>query len=109
MQTKLLGSIDYIAPEVLTRRWYTKAGDMWSLGVITYILLSGSPPFGAQNTTAKLQKIIKCDYNFVHPVWSKISSAAKNLISQLLVLNAHKLALKLRMAHGPGAKASEGD
>ena len=90
MKSRLLGSIDYIAPEVLTRRWYTKAGDMWSLGVITFILLSGSPPFGALNTTAKLQKIIKCSYSFDHQVWNKISGAAKDLISKLLVLDAQK-------------------
>ena len=90
MKSRLLGSIDYIAPEVLTRRCYTKAGDMWSLGVIMYILLSGCPPFGAHNTTAKLQKIIQSDYHFNHPVWKKISNSAKHLISHLLVLDTQK-------------------
>jgi len=90
MKCRLLGSIDYIAPEVLTRRCYTKAGDMWSLGVIMFILLSGYPPFGAHNTTAKLQKIIKCEYSFSHRVWDKISGPAKELISLLLVLDNHK-------------------
>lgn len=63
---------------------------MWSLGVITYILLGGSPPFGAHNTTAKLQKIIQCSYDFAPQVWQKISDSAKDLISKLLVLDAHK-------------------
>merc|ERR1712176_1499059 len=90
MKSRLLGSIDYIAPEVLTRRCYTKAGDMWSLGVIIYILLCGCPPFAAHNTTAKLHKIIYSDYHFNHPVWKKISNSAKHLISQLLVLDTEK-------------------
>jgi serine/threonine protein kinase len=90
MKSRLLGSIDYIAPEVLTRRCYTKAGDMWSLGVIIYILLCGCPPFAAHNTTAKLHKIIYSDYHFHHPVWKKISNSAKHLISQLLVLDTNK-------------------
>ena len=90
MKSRLLGSIDYIAPEVLTRRCYTKAGDMWSVGVITYILLSGSPPFAAHNTTSKLQKIIRCDYHFSHQIWKKISNPAKHLITQLLVLDPQK-------------------
>lgn len=59
------GTIEYMAPEVITRAPYTNAVDMWSLGVIAYIVLSGRLPFLLNgNTMATLRMICFCKYNF---------------------------------------------
>lgn len=72
-----------MAPEVIDGI-YDQSCDMWSIGVITYSLLAGYPPFNA-STDAKLFKQIKfCDYNFDEDAWSHISTEAKSFISQCL-------------------------
>ncbi|XVF82619.1 hypothetical protein PTKIN_Ptkin16aG0063700 [Pterospermum kingtungense] len=80
----LFGSIDYVSPEALSQGKITSKSDMWSLGVILYILLSGYPPFFAQSNRQKQQMIMAGDYNFDERTWKNISSSAKNLISYLL-------------------------
>eukprot|EP00959_Pyramimonas_sp_CCMP1952_P098923 2068079-Pyramimonas_sp.AAC.1 len=54
----LFGSLDYIAPEALTRKAHCEATDLWAVGVILYILLSGYPPFWADTTREKQMAII---------------------------------------------------
>ncbi|KAK8675026.1 hypothetical protein V6N13_033099 [Hibiscus sabdariffa] len=80
----LFGSIDYVSPEALSQGKITTKSDMWSLGVILYILLSGYPPFIAQSTRQKQQMIMAGEYNFDERTWKNISSSAKHLISSLL-------------------------
>ncbi|OMP07660.1 hypothetical protein COLO4_07153 [Corchorus olitorius] len=83
----LFGSIDYVSPEALSLSQgakITTKTDMWSLGVILYILLSGYPPFIAQSNRQKQQMIMAGDYNFDERTWKNISSSAKHLISSLL-------------------------
>lgn len=58
------GTPEYIAPEVLLRKPYTNAVDCWSVGVITYILLSGTMPFDDDNKSRLYRLILKGDYNF---------------------------------------------
>ncbi len=59
------GTIEYMAPEVITRALYTNAVDMWSMGVITYIVLSGRLPFPLSgNILSTLRMICFCKYNF---------------------------------------------
>jgi len=78
------GSPAYVAPEIVNEQDYNKAVDMWSIGVILYILLCGFPPFYHETTEQIFVKIKEGQFNFPDPYWSKVSSAAKELVSLLL-------------------------
>jgi len=81
------GSPGYVAPEVLTEDSYTNAVDMWSVGVIIYILLSGYPPFYDESPPKIFKKITEALYDFNDAAWQKVSDSAKDLINKLLVKN----------------------
>uniref|UniRef100_A0A0B7B257 non-specific serine/threonine protein kinase n=1 Tax=Arion vulgaris TaxID=1028688 RepID=A0A0B7B257_9EUPU len=78
----------YVAPEVLGPEKYDKSCDMWSLGVIMYILLCGYPPFysnhGAAISPGMKKRIRNGQYEFPNPEWSRVSTDAKDLIKGLL-------------------------
>ncbi|PHT41005.1 Calcium and calcium/calmodulin-dependent serine/threonine-protein kinase [Capsicum baccatum] len=80
----LFGSIDYVSPEALSREKITTKTDIWSLGVVLYILLSGYPPFFAPSNRQKQQMILNGQFSFDEKTWKNISSSAKQLISSLL-------------------------
>eukprot|EP01098_Paradermamoeba_levis_P015883 TRINITY_DN830_c0_g2_i1.p1 TRINITY_DN830_c0_g2~~TRINITY_DN830_c0_g2_i1.p1 ORF type:complete len:402 (-),score=153.21 TRINITY_DN830_c0_g2_i1:198-1280(-) len=84
------GSPGYVAPEVLTQDSYDKSVDMWSLGVIIYILLCGFPPFYADTPPELFKKIMEVKYDFDDPAWDNVSEGAKNLIRNLLVKDPQK-------------------
>eukprot|EP01059_Diplonema_ambulator_P024492 TRINITY_DN4050_c2_g1_i2.p1 TRINITY_DN4050_c2_g1~~TRINITY_DN4050_c2_g1_i2.p1 ORF type:complete len:274 (+),score=78.52 TRINITY_DN4050_c2_g1_i2:49-870(+) len=69
------GSPNYVAPEVLRNQanGYTSVVDMWSVGVIVYVLLCGFCPFFHENTPALLRSIAKAEYSFPSPYWDGIS------------------------------------
>jgi len=89
MQT-VCGTPGYCAPEVLRGKKYNQAIDLWSVGVITYILLCGYEPFYSDHEPEMFKKIIKCDYEFDSPWWDEVSENAKDLIRKLLVLDDRK-------------------
>eukprot|EP01017_Pseudomicrothorax_dubius_P047573 TRINITY_DN8567_c0_g1_i2.p1 TRINITY_DN8567_c0_g1~~TRINITY_DN8567_c0_g1_i2.p1 ORF type:complete len:346 (-),score=67.45 TRINITY_DN8567_c0_g1_i2:161-1198(-) len=77
------GTPYYIAPEVI-RRKYDEKCDVWSVGVIAYILLCGYPPFNGPNDRAIMDKVIKGQYTFDTHEWSTVSDPAKNFIRKAL-------------------------
>lgn len=83
------GTPGYVAPEVIKNRGYSKSVDLWSIGIILYILLCGFPPFYDENQAVLFGKIQTCDYAFTRPFWDKVSDGAKSLVSRLLVIDPH--------------------
>lgn len=86
--TTQCGTPGYVAPEILTGKPYDESADMWSVGVILYILLGGYPPFIDDNQRKLFRKIRKGDYEFHEEYWGHVSDDAKQLISNLLCVRA---------------------
>merc|ERR1712137_1224999 len=89
MQTAC-GTPGYVAPEVLTADGYDKEVDLWSIGVITYILLCGFPPFYNEHLPVLFESIMKAEYDYPEDYWDEISDTAKNFIDRLLVVEPDK-------------------
>lgn len=79
------GTPGYVAPEVLMCESYDKSVDMWGIGIITYILLAGYPPFNAEEDSALFEKIMNAEYDYDDECWDDVSDLAKDFISKLLV------------------------
>uniref|UniRef100_A0A3B4Y4Z2 non-specific serine/threonine protein kinase n=1 Tax=Seriola lalandi dorsalis TaxID=1841481 RepID=A0A3B4Y4Z2_SERLL len=77
------GTIEYMAPEILTRSGHNRAVDWWSLGALMYDMMTGSPPFTAENRKKTIDKILKCKLNL--PPYLTID--ARDLIKKLLKKN----------------------
>ena len=104
--TGLCGTPDYVAPEVLT--WYDddngtpygKGSDLWSLGVLLYVILSGCSPFSADEEEQLLKQVAEAKYEFFENEWKNISKDAKDIISRLLVVDpAQRLTMSELLVH----------
>ena len=85
------GTPGYVAPEILKNKGYDSgAVDMWSAGVILYILLCGFPPFYEEELPALFDQILHARYDFPSPWWDSISKEAKSLVQALLTLDPKK-------------------
>ncbi|KAF8571191.1 hypothetical protein P879_05003 [Paragonimus westermani] len=85
----IAGTYTYMAPEVLLERAYAKPVDMWSCGVILYLLLSGTAPFRARDENRLCEKIVHGRYSYPYQEWGCITTAAKNLVDRLLTRNPY--------------------
>jgi len=106
------GTPGYIAPEVLHMRGYDKACDVWSLGVIVYILLCGFPPFYADNDAQLFERIKSGQYEFIKPYWDPVSETAKEFIRSMLQVDPKKRATVDQLLGNPWleeAKAKVGN
>ena len=83
-------SFNYVAPEVIAGIRYGTKADMWSLGVISFILLSGYLPFHGSTTKKMMRRIVKGDYSFHRQYWGEISDDAKDFVRSLLMLDTKK-------------------
>ncbi|ERN01369.1 hypothetical protein AMTR_s00002p00260590 [Amborella trichopoda] len=81
--SEIVGSPYYMAPEVLKRN-YGPEVDVWSAGVILYILLCGVPPFWAETEQGVAQAILRVVIDFKRDPWPKVSDSAKSLVRQML-------------------------
>lgn len=84
------GTPGYVAPEVISGKVYSTQCDDWSLGVLTYILLAGYPPFYAKNRQELFKAIRHAKYVFDSPYWDVVSDPAKDLVSKILVVDPKK-------------------
>nr|POF05492.1 calcium-dependent protein kinase 1 [Quercus suber] len=96
----LVGSAYYVAPEVL-RRNYGAEADIWSAGVILYILLSGVPPFWGENEQGIFDAILRGHIDFSSDPWPSISSSAKDLVKKMLRADPKERLSAVEVLHHP--------
>ncbi|KAA8522337.1 hypothetical protein F0562_013302 [Nyssa sinensis] len=94
-----VGSPFYIAPEVLAGG-YNQAADVWSAGVILYILLSGTPPFWGKTKSKIFDAVRAAELRFPPDPWDRISASARDLVTGMLHVDPSKrLTAKQVLAH----------
>jgi calcium/calmodulin-dependent protein kinase I len=86
----LLGTPAYMAPEIWSSKPYGKPVDMWSFGVITYILLGGYPPFSDDRKERLARRIQTGTFEFHLQYWGNVSDEAKDFITKLLQIDTSK-------------------
>merc|ERR1719189_2510596 len=109
------GQSEYVAPEIVNGEGATFASDMWSCGIITYLLLSGVSPFRGQNDRETLQRIQMGDIDFDFELWQNISREAKHFVANLLVYKPEeRMSVRQALSHPwlqilkqPGIEISE--
>ena len=82
----LVGTVYYIAPEVITGKYNEKC-DNWSVGVIMYLLLSGSLPFQGNSEAQIIHKILHCEVPYDPEIWRSVSPQGRDLVHKLLCKN----------------------
>uniref|UniRef100_A0A8C6TXR6 non-specific serine/threonine protein kinase n=1 Tax=Neogobius melanostomus TaxID=47308 RepID=A0A8C6TXR6_9GOBI len=84
------GTPTYVAPEIISESGYGLKVDIWAAGVITYILLCGFPPFRSEGNQQEelFEQILQGRLDFPSPYWDNITDSAKELIGQMLQVNA---------------------
>ncbi|PRP88251.1 protein kinase [Planoprotostelium fungivorum] len=80
----MCGSLPYSAPELVAGKRYNHRVDIWSLGVVLYILLSGTPPFRSDGRRSMTQQIRSGKYEFNETHWAGVSTTARDLVSRML-------------------------
>jgi calcium-dependent protein kinase len=95
-----IGTVYYIAPEVVRYERYDSKCDLWSCGIMMYFLLSGEFPFTGETEEEVFVNVLKGRFTFSSPIWDTISDQAKHLISGLLTTNpVRRLSAKQALEH----------
>jgi calcium/calmodulin-dependent protein kinase I len=95
-----VGTPGYLPPEVMDFKSHGKPVDMWSIGVITYILLGGYMPFDMRDMTKGRMCVRNAIYEFPDDYWNDVSGDAKNFIAKLLVVDvAKRLTIDQALSH----------
>ncbi|XP_075481431.1 calcium-dependent protein kinase 2-like [Primulina tabacum] len=102
----VVGSAYYVAPEVL-RRKYGKEADIWSAGVMLYILLSGVPPFWAETEKGIFDSILRGRIDFESQPWPSISPSAKDLVRRMLSEDPKKRITAAEVLEHPWIRGGE--
>jgi len=87
MSTQSHPGPDFLPPEALSSGPVGKYSDMWALGCILFLLLSGQPPFNEETDEETAAAILCCHLLFPKETWSKVSHHGKELVTRLLVVN----------------------
>jgi serine/threonine protein kinase len=103
------GSPLYMAPEIINNEDYTEKVDIWSTGVITFILLSGKAPFNGKRKEEILRSIETKGLSFSDPLWQKISTKAKDFISSCLKRDASERPSAFELLEHPWIKENVSD
>jgi len=101
-----VGTLYTMAPEVIQES-YTAKADMWSIGVIAYMLLSGKKPFWGRDSQTIIGKVMRGHYTFKGQCWENISDEAKEFVRSLLKLNPRSRPSAEEALHSPWFKKSE--
>ncbi|XP_060216113.1 calcium-dependent protein kinase 17-like [Lycium barbarum] len=99
----IVGSAYYIAPEVLKRR-YGPEVDIWSVGVMLYILLSGVPPFWAETEHGIFNAILRGHIDFSSDPWPSISHGAKDIVRKMLTTDPKQRLTAIQVLNHPWIK-----
>ncbi|KAI9461068.1 Pkinase-domain-containing protein [Russula earlei] len=94
------GSLGYVAPEVLNNKGHGKPVDLWSVGIITYMLLCGYTPFRSDDMKELIRQTMEAKITFHDRYWKNVSDEAKGFIGALLNPDsAHRLTAEQALAH----------
>ena len=81
---EVLGTVAYASPEILQGKVYDKSVDVWSLGIIFFVLLSGTLPYQAATPKETMQLILKEPVLYLSPKWQQVDPRSKALVERML-------------------------
>ena len=95
------GTLTYCAPEIIVDEPYSKAVDLWSLGIMTYLMVSGKLPFNSEDENEIARQVVYDEPDYTrNPVWKNISSECKDFIKKLLNKDQNKrMTIKEALEH----------
>ncbi|KAI3706075.1 hypothetical protein L1987_76328 [Smallanthus sonchifolius] len=88
--TGVVGTPYYVAPEVLSGREYDQKVDVWSAGVILYVLLAGVPPFYGETPVETFEAVLRGNIRFPTRIFRSVSPEAKDLLRKMLCKDASR-------------------
>lgn len=84
LMSGIVGTPYYVAPEVVSGREYNEKVDIWSAGIILYIMITGTPPFYGDSVTEIFESVLRANLRFPKTILGSPSSEVKDLLSRML-------------------------